>query len=68
MLGMVEKDTKHLGSFTLLIHFEHIRHPQLKPDENLQREPYLSWKPGEKDITTPGPLPCQGQRALLNLG
>ncbi|KAN0123099.1 cysteine proteinase, partial [Russula decolorans] len=50
--GVEERETKHL-------------------DEKRPREPYQSWKPGEKDIAAldnTTPLPCQGQRGLLNLG
>ncbi len=42
-----------------------------KLDEKRPREPYQSWKPGDKDIAAldnTTPLPCQGQRGLLNLG
>ncbi|KAH9958065.1 hypothetical protein BC827DRAFT_1222024 [Russula dissimulans] len=52
VLGIEEKETKHR-------------------DEKRPREPYQSWKPEEKDILLLNntiPLPCQGQRGLLNLG
>jgi ubiquitin carboxyl-terminal hydrolase 22/27/51 len=42
-----------------------------KLDEKRPREPYHSWKPGEKDfaaLDNTTLLPCQGQRGLLNLG
>ncbi|KAI0245625.1 hypothetical protein BJV78DRAFT_1287401, partial [Lactifluus subvellereus] len=52
VLGIEERETKLL-------------------DEKRPREPYRSWTPGEKDnlaLDNTSPLPCQGQRGLLNLG
>ena len=66
ILGIEEKETKHLGSFTFLIHFETIRHPQTRRESATRA--LLITGASEKDNTTLGPLPCQVQRALLNLG
>lgn len=75
--GVEERETKHLGTLFLSSKLRKniscicgkLNHQN--QDEKRPREPYQSWKPGEKDIAAldnTTPLPCQGQRGLLNLG
>jgi ubiquitin carboxyl-terminal hydrolase 22/27/51 len=72
VLAVEERETKHLGT----LHLSSILRKDLScrisnQDEKRPREPYQSWKPGEKDIAAldnTTSLPCQGQRGLLNLG